>query len=318
MKQEEQNRLDSASQFFIMTPMAKLLHDTLKQWTWCGMTGGVIVGEARNGKSMAIKSLKDIMTSRTGENIPVFRISIGDRDLKTIRSVFKRVAHALGQTVKNSYSADDLAMPIKMHLADAAMMNSTRQVIMIIDEAQLLTIQQISVFAEIYNDLFEIDHNCTIYFIANENQFGKLAKKLIKDENKYLRERFFSHVHHFYGLRSAADVKHCLRQYDQYVLDDHDNHTATEYYCPNLYKTGWRYSKMAKPLWQLYYENYMIPLNHTSWSMSQFVRTANILLMDYLPDYEEQLNQEIIEGLIIQSLDAAGIKPTIQQFADSC
>lgn len=311
-------RLDSASDFFIMTPMIKRVEDTLKQWTWCGLTGGVIVGDSRNGKSKAIKSLSNTITSRNGEKIPVFRISIGDRDIKTIRSVFYRIAHTLGHKVKKSDSADDLALIVNIHLSDASTINNTRQVIMIIDEAQKLTIEQLSAFAEIYNDLAEIDVNCTIYFIADENEFPRLAKQLLKGKNKYLRERFFNHVYRFYGLQNIEDVRACLAGYDHFIINDKNGCSATEYYCPVLYQSGWRLTDIAEPLWQIYYEEYKIPLDHTSWNMDQFVRTTNTLLMDYLPRYQDQLNQDITQGIIIRSLEAANIKPSIEQFVASC
>lgn len=318
MENETIKRLDSASDFFIMTPMVKRLQDTLKQWTWCGLTGGVIVGDSRNGKSKAVKNQSGTMTSRNGEKIPVFRISIGERDVKTIRSVFFRIAHTLGHKIKTRDSADELALLINIHLADAAMINSTRQVIIIIDEAQNLTIEQLSAFAEIYNDLSEIEVNCTIYFIADENEFPTLANKLLKENNKYLRERFFNHVYRFYGLQSIEDVRACLDAYDHFVINKDNGNTAVEYYCPILYQSGWRLADIAKPLWQIYYEEYKIPLNHSSWNMDQFVRTVNTLLMDYLPRYQDQLNQEITEGIIIRSLEAANIKPSIRQFVSSC
>jgi len=318
MENETLKSLSNASEFFIMTPMVKRLQDTLKQWTWCGLTGGVIVGDSRNGKSKAVKNQSGTMTSRNGEKIPVFRISIGERDIKTIRSVFYRIAHTLGHKIKKNDSADDLALLINIHLADASTTNNTRQVIMIIDEAQKLTIDQLSAFAEIYNDLFEIQTNCTIYFVADENEFPQLAKKLLEDKNKYLRERFFNHVYRFYGLQNIEDVRACLDGYDHFVINEDEGCVATEYYCPVLYQSGWRLTDIAKPLWQIYYEEYKIPLNHVSWNMDQFVRTTNTLLMDYLPRYQEQLNQDITEGIIIRSLEAANIKPSIRQFVSSC
>lgn len=294
--------------------MVKQLHEVLKQWTWCGLNGGVIVGEARIGKTVAIRSIDNTITSRTGEKIPVFRISMGERDVKTIRSVYCRIARALGQPVHNNKTADDLALVVNMYLSEASLINQSHQVILIIDEAQILTIGQLSVFAEIYNDLFEIHYNCIIYFVANENQFSSMANDLLDDENKYTRERFFDHVHHFYGIRNSEELSVCLERYDEYIIDDFKNMTALEYYCPSLYAKGWRLKNIAVPMWKLYYDNYMSILNHHSWSMSQFVRTTNILLMDYLVKYEYKLNDELVEGLIIRSLEGAAIKPSIEKF----
>jgi len=306
--------LDNATEFFIMTPMIKSLHDTIKQWTWCGLTGGVIVGEARCGKSIGVRSLKESIQSRAGEDIPIFRISIGNRDVKTIRSVYLRIANKLGFKIKKSSTSDEMAFLINMHLVEAAISNSSHQVILIIDEAQYMTVDQLSVFAEIYNDLIDAHCNCTVFFVANESQFEPLAKELIKNENTYLRERFFNHIHAFYGIRNQKELKSCLKRYDAYVLHHASHKTATEYYCPKLYESGWRLSDVAATMWSIYHETCMKPLKHQSWNMSQFTRTTNILLMDYLEKYEIELNDEILEGLIMRSIEASGIHPNIHAF----
>ena len=318
MENETVKSLSSASEFFIMTPMVKSLHDTIKQWTWCGLTGGVIVGSARNGKTKAIRSLNNSIPSREGENIPVFHITICDRDVKSIRSVHQQFARTLGHQYKKHDTSDDISKPVLMHMSDAAILNQTRQVIVIVDESQYLVEHQLSAFAEIHNDLSNAHINGLFFFVANEDKFGELAKKLLKKENEYLRERFFSHVYRNYGLRNVRDVESCLSEYDRFVVCENNNRTATEYYCPKLYESGWRLSQLALPVWQQYYENYMIPLNHSSWKMSQFIRMTNILLMDYLPKYENELNQDIINALVTRSLEAANIKPSIQQFVSSC
>lgn len=305
-------RLDNASEFFIMTPMVKALHDTLKQWTWCGLTGGVIVGEARGGKSKSIISLNDAIPSREGGSIPVFKISIGERDKKTVREVHARIARKLGFAVRARDSADDLAFNIKTCLMEVALTNEARQVILIIDEAQFLTFDQLPAFAEIYNDLFDAHFNCIIFFIANADLFVPLAEQILREENTYIRERFFNHIHTFYGVRNVNELKACLRQYDKYIVVPEDKVTATEYYCPHLYRSGWRLAHIALPLWQHYREEYMKPLHHTSWRMSQMIRSVNILLMDYLPQYERHLDEDTLKAIIVRSLEAAAIRPNLR------
>lgn len=318
MTNEAIKRLDNASQFFIMTPMVKALHDVIKQWTWCGLTGGVIAGGARLGKTEAVMSLKDSIASRKGEKIPVFLITISDRDVKTIRSVHRQFARSLGQHYKKYDSSDVISEPVLMCLSDAAILNETRQVVVIVDEAQYLTVKQLSAFAEIHNDLTKAFINASFIFIANEDKFSALAKALLDKENEYLVERFFSHVYLFYGLRNVHEVECCLSEYDSFVVCETNSCSATQYYCPQLYESGWRLAQLATPIWQQYYEDYMLPLNHSSWKMSQFIRMINILLMDYLPRYENELDQDTINALITRSLEAANIKPSIKQFVASC
>lgn len=303
--------LENASQFYIETPMVKALHERITQWTWCGLTGGVVVGDARLGKTVAFLALSDSIDSRKGQKIPIFKITYGKRDLKTIRTVFAKVARALGFTFKDRTGADDLSEMICIRLAEAAMMNDTHQVILLVDEAQLLSIDQLSVFADIYNELFDMHVNLVVFFIANKDQFKPLSEKLLQKDNTYLRERFFNNLYEFHGLRNVDEVRACLDAYDNYMMDSERRVSATKHYCTVLYYSGWRLSHIADLYWNIYCEQYKIPLNHSSWGMNLFIRTTNILLMDYLSHCPIFYNQSYIEGCIIKSMEAAGITPTL-------
>ncbi|MBB3060055.1 ATP-binding protein [Microbulbifer rhizosphaerae] len=306
--------LANASSFYISTPMLRDLHQCITQWTWCGMTGGVIVGEARCGKSFAIRALSDHILSRTGQRIPIFRISYGKRDKKTIREVYSKTAKALGYKVKLRDTSEELSEMICTKLAEAAESNDTKKVILIIDETQYLTIDQLTVFAEIYNTLEEVKANCVIFFVANEDTFSPLVKKLHEKENSYIMERFFTHTHHQYGIRNSQELKLCLKEFDQYIVDIENNISATQAFCPHLYDQGWRLIDLAKPYWQHYCEGYKIPLQHKSWRMNQFIRSTNVLLMDYLPRCKNSNDHSYIEAAIVKSLEAAAITPDLVKY----
>lgn len=291
--------------------MVKRLHQRVIQWTWCGYTGGVIAGPSRCGKSTALRALDNSITTRDGEAIPLFRVTYGERDTRTIRSVFNKVARTLGYKVKTNHRSDDLLEMICLALADASIANRTRQVILVVDEAQILTIQQLSCFAEIYNVLYELRTNIVIIFAANSDQFQPLAEQLLQKKNTYLRERFFSQVYEFHGIQTEQELADCLRGYASYLMDDVDRITAWELYCPHLIKLGWTLDKIAPLYWRLYDELYREPLGQTSWPMSQYVRATNILLMDYLSGMKDPEDTDYLEGCITNSLEAAGIRPSL-------
>lgn len=303
--------LENAAEFFIPSPMVERLHERVIQWTWCGYTGGVIAGSSRCGKSTALRALDHAITTRDGDSIPLFRVTYGERDATTIRSVFNKVARSLGFKVKTSHRSDDLVEMICLALADAAAINRTRQVILVVDEAQILTIQQLSGFAEIFNVLFELHTNIVIIFAVNSDQFQPLAEQLLQKKNTYLRERFFSQVYEFYGIQTESELASCLRAYANHVMDNDRRISAWQWYCPALDKLGWTLDQIAEPYWRLYDEHYREPLGQTSWPMAQFVRATNILLMDYLSNVTDMEDSDYVEGCIIHSLEAAGIRPSL-------
>lgn len=307
--------LENSSSFQITTPMVRELHDRITHWTWCGLNGGVIIGEARSGKTFAIRALADHITSRAGQKIPVVRCSYGELDRKTIREAFSKTAKALGCQFKERATSDTLSEMIIKKLAEMAIINESRKVILIIDEAQFLRVEQLNAFAQIYNELFEAGVNCVIFFVANEDRFAPLAKELMKQENSYLRERFFVNVHNFYGIRNAAELKKCLGEFDKYIVDIQNGMSATQKFCPHLYEQGWRISSLSGQYWTHYCEQYKKPLKQKSLRMNQFIRATNILLMDYLPECKDSDDTVYMEAAIIKSLEAACITPDLVKYA---
>jgi len=302
--------LEDASTFWIPTPMAQALANRVEAWVRCGHTGGLIIGEARLGKTKAVKALQHQLKNRSGQPIRVLYTHYGLRDVETIRAVFAKVARALDFEVKRK-TADVLLENIVIRLADAAQANDTRQVVLIVDEAQLLTIAQLNAFAEIYNDLVNLHINCSVFFIANQDQFHTLGKALLRAENRYLRERFFNNFDYFYGIRSEEELKACLHEYDSLIVSEASSICATEYFCPTLYHQGWRLANIAPLYWRHYRERYGIPLGLNSWGMAQFTRATNLLFMDYLPGCNDKTDQVLMEACVIKSLEGAGIAPSL-------
>lgn len=302
--------LEDASGFWIPTPMARGLKKRLEEWLQCGHTGGVVVGEARLGKTRAIKAFGTGLTNRSGQPIHVFYTHYGQRDVVTIRAVFAKIARALEFDVKRRTS-DELLECIVIRLAEAALANDTRQVALVVDEAQLLTINQLNAFAEIYNDLVNLSINGAIFFVANQDQFDPLARALLRRDNRYLRDRFFANVDYFFGIRSESELAECLAGYDAFTVRETPRQSATEYFCPSLYQQGWRLVNIAPIYWHQYRERYGIPLGLTSWGMAQFVRTTNLLVMDYLPFCTDKHDTVTQEACVIKSLEGAGIVPSL-------
>lgn len=292
--------------------MARALRERLEGLVHCGHTGGLIVGEARVGKTRALEALGDQLTNRSGQPIHTFYTHYGQRDVETIRAVFAKVARALDFEVKRQTS-DTLLEQIVLRLAEAALSNDTRQVVLMVDEAQLLTTTQLNAFAEIYNDLARLRINCVVFFIANQDQFDPLGRALLKRENRYLQERFFNNLEFFFGIRTEAELAECLDGYDRYIVCQASQKTATEYFCPTLYEQGWRLAHIAPSYWRHYRNDYGIPLSLTSWGMSQFVRSTNLLIMDYLPLCDDSSDEAMIEACSIKSLSASGIAPSLVQ-----
>lgn len=302
-------RIENLSSLYITTPMIENLHQRITQWTWCGAIGGCVIGEARSGKTFAVRSLANYIESRLGEKIPVLKIAYGHRDKKTVRGAFFKIALSLYGKVKKSNTSDDLSEMICEKLLDVASGNRTKQVILLVDEAQFLTIEQFSCFAEIHNMLVELNTNCLFLFVVNEDNFLSIAQQLQLSENSYITERFFTNIYHFYGIRSAQELKVCLEAYEDLIVDKDKPTTLMEKYHPKLHQSGWRLSSISDTYWFYFCERYKNPYKLKSFRMNQFARATNILILDYLPNIGGIGTETLIEAAVIKSLESASIIP---------
>lgn len=305
----------NVNDILIQTPMMALLRHTVTRWTHCGFTGGLIIGDARLGKSWALRSLGSELRTTEDEPIPVFSISIGERDHQTLRAVFLRVAQAVTQTsFRKGTTADDLQEAIFHRVAEAALGNQRRQVVLMVDEAQWLTIQQLTVFAELFNDQDQIHNRLMVMFIANQQQFQPMARLLLEAENEYLRERFFHHIHPFHGIRTLEELRQCLAFLDGYPIAPDNTQSVVQFHCPHLCQDGVALADLAGAIWTVYDENYANRLKLRSWGMTYFQRAISILIMDYFSHYWCQ-DQEAIREMVHKSIAASGIVPNLLQVA---
>lgn len=277
---------------FLETAPFKELENTLHQWLWTGATGGVILGSARSGKTMACEQLAKEPLLRTQGNvaIPTFYLSISKRDKPTIRSIFRLLCSRYSLRTAPSDRTDDLSDRFIHYLIDGAAQAQCSRVVLIVDEMQRLTMEQFSPFTELYDRLRLLDISLLVAFVGNDQESNKILRMMTRPEYAHLRGRFFVHGHRFSGLRSREEVEQCLTQYDRLHYPD-DGPTYTEFFVPEAFQAGWRLASLSGLLWRVfrqYQKNYQIQ----DWGMQFFAATVSTLLKDYLSKNPVELCDE--------------------------
>ncbi len=300
--------------FFMKTPMLIKLHECIRQWVWCGAIGGFIIGESRAGKTFAIMALLEWILSRIGEKIPICLIIAEGRDNNTIADMMRIVVSSLELNCKTRAPAGEMSDAIIRHLRELAYMNSEHKVIMIVDNVEKFGMKQLSVFSDFYNRLFKDGINLIVIFVADRNKSKKLIDELLQDENKNIKERFFNQVHEFYGIRTQEELNQCLKLFDSYNRNgERKKPSMTEQYMPQAYKEGWRLSSLSDLVWEAFCTKYKARLKLDSLCMVYFARFADVMLKDYLPNYD-YADQDVMEDIIKNSFKASDIIPTLTKF----
>ncbi|NVJ65922.1 MAG: ATP-binding protein [Gammaproteobacteria bacterium] len=297
----------------IPMPSHDRLRYTIQQWIWLGMAGGFVSGDARDGKSVSVRIVKDRFKTRTQVPIPSLYITIPDRDKKTIRSVMFSIFTEL--KLKGSPggygTADKLANQIRMEFREIVHQASCNRIILFVDEAQRLTTEQMNAFAELYDKMAVDKIQLSVIFIANLMESQKLLKSLVKEHKfSHIKGRFLTQALEYKGITSQKDVKFILRQYDR--IKDPDTHqTYTEYFLPEaVHDKNFKLASLAPKLWKCYRQGIKKELKLDKWTSQYFFSTVNSLLTYFLPSYGTETD---LEELIEAAIEASGIRPTFAE-----
>lgn len=297
----------SATHFRIQTKAVVELKENLTRLVWTGATGAALLGFSRAGKTTALLLMEDQIKARNGHQMPILFYSAHRRDQHTIRALYESIYKHLGLDYRRNEKMETLVANLLMHLAETARSRHLDRVVMLIDEAQRLAIEQIDVFAEL-DDRLRKEYSIALIclFVGNLEQMGRLLEEVKKGQNEHIEGRFFRQILRFTGLRSVDDVRFCLEQYDQLRFPK-KGPTYTEHFLPEAYTQGFRLASLAESMWSEY-QRCKHEWHLNDWPMESFIRAVNTLLTDYLHTFG---TEEYSAEMFRKCINISGLRPGI-------
>lgn len=293
------------SEFFIQTPMIDRLKDQISQCLWNGISGAAIYGSYRIGKTKAINYIKNNLTNCLDETLPSRFVSIAPRDVGTVAGVFKNICHSWDFKLKSRVTADDMSSLICHHLGELSLSNSTRQVLLVVDELQRLNMSQFEAFAELHDKLSSIGSNLFVLFVGNDSAMNKVHKNLNNEKYELIRGRFFTQEFRFYGIREFDELKACLGAYDACRFPQKGK-SYTHYFLGECVPEKWRLESLSEIIWSEYHEHFKVPLKIKSWPMQYFVSMVRVLITDFLANHGVE-DKDLLRTMIQASINVSGL-----------
>ncbi len=195
------------------------------------------------------------------------------------------------------------------------MIHSTRQYVLFVDEFQRLHLRQLQAFAELYDKLAEIEVNLFVVFVGNTASSRSLIRSILEPHNELIRGRFFIKAYTYHGIRSHTDLKKTLGAFDSKIMYKGLPTSITKYFVGQSSQMNWKLSSLSHEIWSIYNEEYKTRLKLDSWGMQYFVATIKTLLVDYLPKYGVD-DQNDLEQMIRQSIEISGLVPDLVRVSD--
>lgn len=270
------------TQFMIETPATIDLLNEITRLIWLGGTGASVIGFSCAGKTTALIMIQNKIISRSGKTVPVIRHYVHRRDQKTIKQLLKNILNRLDIDYLDRDAAEDMVERLTIFMVEKAHNYNSKNILFVVDEAQRLNINQIDLFAELFDILKEAySILLTVVFVGNREQLSNLLKTITNGDNEHIEGRFFRRVIRFHGIRNHDDVRFCLSQYDKIRFPAPDGPSCTEYFLSDDCANGFLLEHLSSPVWSVF-KKYKKDLQIEDWGMKHFTQAIKILLTDYL------------------------------------
>lgn len=292
----------------IQTPPAMTLRETVDRWLCTGATGGVIHGLSRSGKTTALIAIRKNLCARNGEPIRSHFFTVPRRDYPTIKSLYRSLSVSAAQPLKSSSTVEDMMSNLVSYFCEHARQGEPTQFVLIVDDAQRLSISQYNVFTELHDYMREaFGLLLTVIFVVNTDESQQLFQQITDSRYKHIHGRFFVNIEPFRGLRTRREVQQCLSQYDTLRYPEPDGPTFTAFFLPEAAHNGWKYASLSGVFWQTF-KAFMSEYGLKEWGMESFMRTTNILLYDFFPQYGVE---ECDEDMVKEAIEMSGLIPSL-------
>ncbi len=285
------------------TEQVSYLRKQIQMWIYTGVTGAIVVGNARTGKTTAMERIrKDLTNLRNNETIKSHVINIPVMDVGNVSNTLRALHRSIGENPKTSLRVEHIRTEVLEYFTDMALSHNTN-LVLFIDEFQRLKMKQIEVFADLQNEMALRGATLTALFFGNLKQSRTNIESSSLPEYDHLRGRFFNQVHNFSGLRSREEVKKCLKCYDSLRFPVDSGPTYTEWFLPSDFQNGFRLENLASSIWKVF-SGMAMKSGFKSWPMFYFINTINPLLINYLPHAGVG---NYCDDMVIKCIDVSGI-----------
>lgn len=234
-----------------MDEMIKKLGDFIDQ----RFSGGYIYGPSRFGKSRTIKwFVRTVLEERFGKRLPMVvwvrrDTQIQERQFWNLLLLASHFHFVDPEKPKSKSQASYLFM---QRLITLARMTHQNYIVILIDEAQDVTINEWKWLLGLQNQLDDEGYRLSIFSIGS-HQLGWEPDFVARVGNPHIAARFFPVSMRFHGLRSVDELVFVLRGYDE--DSDWPKGSSTsflEYFAPDEFRKNNRLSNHAEDLWKAF------------------------------------------------------------------
>lgn len=256
------------------------------------------------GLMMAERELNNLF-----EDVPIYRHIVNNQQVPSVRAFFKHFLVTVGE--KNiSGETFDLRLRLVNNLIDSGRSSRMNLVVILIDEAQGMALQDFQFLKDIGNQLENAGIQLVVIMMGQDPDFSEVVNDLRLARRLDLISRFTLRRMKFRGICSEEDFERILSLIDIQTYPPGSNCTWPQFFVPKAWANGFR---MKEQSWTLTTAVKICLPNHSlknGVSARQLFLAIRRFLMDYadiehkgnsLPEnlWQTAVNDALIEDAAI-------------------
>jgi hypothetical protein len=208
-------------------------------------TGCCFTGHSGVGKSCALDVVEAMLQLRI-PGLCVVKHDTHSQQVPSIRAFFK---HFL-TTIKHSQlrgETYDLRQRLVNWLVDEGRLSGRNMIVLLIDEAQSMTIQDFNFLKDVFNDLSKDGVQLVSILMAQSPDFTAVVNALKHERRLDLIGRFMMRILPFRAYNCKTDLLEILQGIDKAIYPEGSGVTWTEFFFPEAFRAGFRLGSELEP-----------------------------------------------------------------------
>lgn len=195
------------------------------------------------GKTSALEMVEAMLRIQL-PRMPIYVHDTHNQQLPSVRAFFKHFLYTVGHSEKRGETYD-LRERLVNCMIDDARISGSNIVLLFIDEAHAMAVQDFDFLKDVYNDLNRESVQLITVLMGQEPDLSNVIFKLKTLGRLDLIGRFAMRIQPFRAFDSIRDLTQILKGIDQAVFPESSNITWTAFFFPEAYKSGFRLENEA-------------------------------------------------------------------------
>lgn len=244
-----------SKEYAIFTPPMDPMIQCVGDWIDQRVTGGYIFGPPRFGKSRTVKwFLKNELETRFRVSLPMIvwiRRDTRMTETEFWNEILIAAKYEFADAAKQKRKSVGRYL-LKEHLITLARSSRRNYVVLLIDEAQRMTLDEWMWILGLQNDLDYSGIRLTVISVGT-HQIGYVPDFFAVTGNAHVSARFFSYDMPFRGLSSIDELRYVLNGYDvDSEWPDQSGVSFLQYFAEEYFRQGLRLADCAERIWNAF------------------------------------------------------------------